>query len=276
MRWLASKIKEAGGQLEQRGLDGLGDLVEDGYDAVVVAAGLGSGNLLADEACYPIRGQARGGAEGCWAAPVPGHAPAPRASQRRRARRCARALSSRGPCSPPPADRARARPMGARVRLWPLGRPADLHHTQPRVGRARRHRPGGAAGQRARGTRMAAGARVRARWWRQVVRTSPSTATRPQPQHGNPSHPPLPRRPGGRLAHDGGRRRCRGHHAARMPGEGCGSGSCQRGGGGWRQLAGAPGLGARARRAGLALAPPPFADACIPLPPPRGPLPAAA
>ncbi|KAI8466088.1 MAG: hypothetical protein J3K34DRAFT_524846 [Monoraphidium minutum] len=57
MRWLADEIREAGGQLAQRGLDGLGELGEEGYDAVVVACGLGAKELLGDEACYPIRGQ---------------------------------------------------------------------------------------------------------------------------------------------------------------------------------------------------------------------------
>lgn len=39
MRWLTERIREAGGQLEQRGIDGLGDLAEEGYDAIVVATG---------------------------------------------------------------------------------------------------------------------------------------------------------------------------------------------------------------------------------------------
>lgn len=39
MRWLVERIREAGGQLEERSLDGLGDLAGEGYDAVVVAAG---------------------------------------------------------------------------------------------------------------------------------------------------------------------------------------------------------------------------------------------
>lgn len=56
-RWLLDRVREEGGALEQRGLDGLGDLADDGYDAVVVAAGLGSKALLGDSEVYPIRGQ---------------------------------------------------------------------------------------------------------------------------------------------------------------------------------------------------------------------------
>ncbi|KIZ06364.1 D-aspartate oxidase [Monoraphidium neglectum] len=57
MRWLVERIKEAGGQLDQRGLNGLGDLAEEGYDALVVCCGLGAKQLLGDDDCYPIRGQ---------------------------------------------------------------------------------------------------------------------------------------------------------------------------------------------------------------------------
>ena len=58
MRWLIDQIKARGGQLAQRGLDGVTDLAEEGYDAIVVAAGLGSAALLGDDAdSYPIRGQ---------------------------------------------------------------------------------------------------------------------------------------------------------------------------------------------------------------------------
>lgn len=57
MRWLTERIREAGGQLEQRSLDGLGDVAGEGYDAVVVAAGLGARALLGDEEVFPIRGQ---------------------------------------------------------------------------------------------------------------------------------------------------------------------------------------------------------------------------
>jgi hypothetical protein len=61
MRWLVERIKEAGGQLDQRGLNGLGDLAEEGYDALVVCCGLGAKQLLGDDDCYPIRGQVGGG-----------------------------------------------------------------------------------------------------------------------------------------------------------------------------------------------------------------------
>ncbi|GBF90713.1 D-aspartate oxidase [Raphidocelis subcapitata] len=57
MRWLTDRIVAAGGQLEQRGLAGVEELGEEGYDGVVVACGLGAVGLLRDEECYPIRGQ---------------------------------------------------------------------------------------------------------------------------------------------------------------------------------------------------------------------------
>lgn len=57
MRWLIERIKETGGQLEQRRIDGLGDLAEEGYDALVVCCGLGAKELLVDNECYPVRGQ---------------------------------------------------------------------------------------------------------------------------------------------------------------------------------------------------------------------------
>jgi hypothetical protein len=64
MRYLTDRIREAGGQLQQRGLDGLADLGEEGFDAVVVCCGLGAKGLVRDDGCYPIRGQVGGGATG--------------------------------------------------------------------------------------------------------------------------------------------------------------------------------------------------------------------
>lgn len=152
MRWLTGQIKARGGELAQRRLAGLGDLAGERYDAVVLAAGLGSAQLSGGDAdAYPIRGQARG-AGACTGGTTSAGARQAAAAWRRGSMRLLLVPltpprpNPRPPRPCPPARRAdcpRARAVGAPLRVWPLVGPrGDVHHPQPGVGRHRWDRAG--------------------------------------------------------------------------------------------------------------------------------------
>ncbi|KAL6105284.1 ddo [Pungitius sinensis] len=54
--WLHHRFTKAGGQVEQRKVNGLQEL-SNGYDVIVNCSGLGSKKLVGDNEMYPVRGQ---------------------------------------------------------------------------------------------------------------------------------------------------------------------------------------------------------------------------
>jgi D-amino-acid oxidase len=55
--WLAKRVRADGAELYRRRIHSLGELVEDGVDAIVNCSGLAARELVGDESVYPVRGQ---------------------------------------------------------------------------------------------------------------------------------------------------------------------------------------------------------------------------
>jgi D-amino-acid oxidase len=55
--WLAEQVRADGAQWYQRRVNSLGELAEDGVDAIVNCSGLAARDLVGDETVYPVRGQ---------------------------------------------------------------------------------------------------------------------------------------------------------------------------------------------------------------------------
>jgi len=55
--WLAERVRADGAELYRRRIHSLGELVEDGVDAIVNCSGLAARELVGDESVYPVRGQ---------------------------------------------------------------------------------------------------------------------------------------------------------------------------------------------------------------------------
>lgn len=55
--WLAQQVRADGAQWSQHRINSLGELAEDGVDAIVNCSGLAARDLVGDESVYPVRGQ---------------------------------------------------------------------------------------------------------------------------------------------------------------------------------------------------------------------------
>jgi D-amino-acid oxidase len=55
--WLAERVGAHGVEMQRRRIHSLGELAEDGVDAIVNCSGLAARELVGDESVYPVRGQ---------------------------------------------------------------------------------------------------------------------------------------------------------------------------------------------------------------------------